>query len=281
MSTGLLPIPGRVQQSLLAGRATPEAVRKACAACGVLEGEVCNIIKDCESFIDRCRVEPSSVKSALKEAGKSLSFLVAGIRFSASCGIIELCGGPASSKTQLCMQLAATASACSVAVHYIDADGNLSITRLQQLGADLAQITVIRPLDWAQLAAAVDSLSVDGEAVIIIDSITHLLRHLPSMPSMSTEEDERGVKYAVLANIAATLSHFTQCITVVTNQLTTDISTGALKPALGDVWTAIIDQRIMLNNVEGGIKSVDVDGTDDAWLIEIISDGHAVQLPDI
>ncbi|KAF4705028.1 hypothetical protein FOZ62_002784, partial [Perkinsus olseni] len=189
MSTGLLPLPGRVQQSLLAGRATPEAVRKACAACGVLEGEVCNIIKDCESFIDRCRVEPSSVKSALKEAGKSLSFLVAGIRFSASGGIIELCGGPASSKTQLCMQLAATASACNVhsvssgqcylryqvAVRYIDADGNLSITRLQQLGADLGQITVIRPLDWAQLAAAVDSLSVDGEAVIIIDSITHLL----------------------------------------------------------------------------------------------------------
>ncbi|KAF4752006.1 hypothetical protein FOZ63_027236 [Perkinsus olseni] len=120
------------------------------------------------------------------------------------------------------------------------------------------------------------------------------------MPSMSTEEDERGVKYAVLANIAATLSHFTQCITVVvvggfpvqgvkrssfhlevTNQLTTDISTGALKPALGEVWTAIIDQRIMLNHVEDGIKSVEVDGTDDAWLIEIISDGHAVQLPDI
>lgn len=135
------------------------------------------------------------------------------------------------------------------------------------------------------------------------------------MPSMSTEqqeEDERGVKYAVMGNIAATLSTLTQCITVVrlmqvgaadflrpskvTNQFTTDIATGRQKPALGDVWTTILDQRIILNHVEGGIKSVDMNDPDgltrcvevlfltassDAWLIEITPDSHAVRLPDI
>lgn len=166
----------------------PDGVRKACVACGLEKDEITDIIQECESFTHHSRVRPLSIEYALKQAHESspiprhlwvyqpagLSFTEAGIKFSASSGIIELSGGPASSKTQLCMQLAATASAYNVqgvfgrggchwydhqvTVHYIDADGDLSVTRLEQLGANLDNITVIRPLDWTQLAAAVNLL---------------------------------------------------------------------------------------------------------------------------
>ncbi|KAF4661631.1 ATP-binding mismatch repair protein [Perkinsus chesapeaki] len=245
-----------------------DAIRKTADKCGVTESETSNMIEDCRSFIENSRYAagPILAKDALKLAEKSLSLSVGGIQFTASSGITELCGGPSSAKTLLSMNLAATASACGVHVYYIDADGDLSVSKLRELKADL------------------DNITVDDVAVIIIDSITHLLRHLPSVNTLTMiEEDERGVKNAVLANIANLLSSNTKSITVVTNQLTTDITTGELKPALGEVWTSMVDERIMVSSMEGegSIISVEPSGVDDAWLIEITASGHVMRLPDI
>jgi hypothetical protein len=173
--------------------------------------------------------------------------------FTSFDGIVNICGPPISGKSLLCRELANAASIkySSKYVHYIDCERSLVRAYHGRL-LFAKDVLVYRPNTWYELVAVVNEIyfsivnnseSTNAISLIIIDSISYLLRY-NIIDFSGNIADSKKKKNQILCHLISTLSRInreTGIVIVVTNQTTTDISSGLIVPCLGKQYQEILN----------------------------------------
>uniref|UniRef100_A0A669PAX4 DNA repair protein RAD51 homolog 4 n=1 Tax=Phasianus colchicus TaxID=9054 RepID=A0A669PAX4_PHACC len=177
--------------------------------------------------------------------------------------VTELAGAPGSGKTQVCLSIAASVSlGLRQHVVFLDSTGGFTASRLyqmlqarvedkeEQLEA-LQRVQVVRVFDVYEMLRALhevrDCLSqqVGSSAgplkAVLIDSVSAVLS-----PLLGGRQSEGLAIMMQLAQELKTLAKEFSVAVVVTNQVTRDSSTGALKSALGRSWSFVPSTRVLL-----------------------------------
>lgn len=294
----LRSVPTPVADSLLARGcrsagdvlARPEALKEALSQLHVAGAE-----QKAAATLDACRREVSSAWSSADSALDLLQKAQARPPIALPCeglgrllgnslrpggSLLEICGIAGSGKSQLCMQLCASAQIplgggpLGEAV-YIDSEGSLHPRRYAQvcsallaerraggqeeLEAVLRGMHICRAYDAAELYATVKQLGVFLKArprvsALVLDSIAFHFRH--------EFADNIPQRTRVLTDIAATLRHYGAehgLVVVVVNHMTTrfdraagDNGQGWLAPALGDTWAHQPSAQVRLERAQPG-----------------------------
>lgn len=177
--------------------------------------------------------------------------------------VTELAGAPGSGKTQVCLSIAASVSlGLRQHVFFLDSTGGFTASRLyqmlqarvddkeEQLEA-LQRVQVVRMFDIYEMLRALhevrDCLSQQVESsagplkAVLIDSVSAVLS-----PLLGGRQSEGLAIMMQLARELKTLAKEFSVAVVVTNQVTRDSSTGALKSALGRSWSFVPSTRVLL-----------------------------------
>ncbi|XP_021271746.1 DNA repair protein RAD51 homolog 4 isoform X2 [Numida meleagris] len=177
--------------------------------------------------------------------------------------VTELAGAPGSGKTQVCLSITASVSlGLRQHVFFLDSTGGFTASRLyqmlqaqvedkeEQLEA-LQRVQVVRVFDIYEMLRALhevrDCLSQQVESsagplkAVLIDSVSAVLS-----PLLGGRQSEGLAITMQLAQELKTLAKEFSVAVVVTNQVTRDSSTGALKSALGRSWSFVPSTRVLL-----------------------------------
>ncbi|XP_046785986.1 DNA repair protein RAD51 homolog 4 isoform X2 [Gallus gallus] len=145
--------------------------------------------------------------------------------------VTELAGAPGSGKTQVCLSIAASVSlGLRQHVFFLDSTGGFTASRLYQM-----------------LQARVEDKEEQVESsagplkAVLIDSVSAVLS-----PLLGGRQSEGLAIMMQLARELKTLAKEFSVAVVVTNQVTRDSSTGALKSALGRSWSFVPSTRVLL-----------------------------------
>ncbi|NXJ62473.1 RA51D protein, partial [Rostratula benghalensis] len=180
--------------------------------------------------------------------------------------MMELMGAPGSGKTQVCLGIAATVS-LSLKQHllFLDSTGGFTASRLYQMlrawaeaeeeQAALQRIQVVRVFNIYEMLRALQELrdrlsqqvmsSTGPLKMVVIDSVSAVI-----YPLLGGKQSEGLAIMMQLARELKTLAREFSLAVVVTNQVTRDSSTGALKPALGRSWSFVPSTRVLLETKE-------------------------------
>ncbi|NXN32765.1 RA51D protein, partial [Nycticryphes semicollaris] len=180
--------------------------------------------------------------------------------------MMELMGAPGSGKTQVCLGMAATVS-LSLKQHllFLDSTGGFTASRLYQIlrawaeaeeeQAALQRIQVVRVFNIYEMLRALQELrdrlsqqivsSMGPLKMVVIDSVSAVV-----YPLLGGKQSEGLAIMMQLARELKTLAKDFSLAVVVTNQVTRDSSTGALKPALGRSWSFVPSTRVLLESKE-------------------------------
>ncbi|XP_063198072.1 DNA repair protein RAD51 homolog 4 isoform X2 [Chroicocephalus ridibundus] len=175
----------------------------------------------------------------------------------------ELMGAPGSGKTQVCMGIAASVSlGLKQHVLFLDSTGGFTASRLYQMLRAQAQaeeeqlealqrIQVVRVFNIYEMLSALQELrdrlsqqvvsSTGPLKMVVIDSVSAVI-----YPLLGGKQSEGLAVMMQLARELKTLAREFSLAVVVTNQVTRDSSTGALKPALGRSWSFVPSTRVLL-----------------------------------
>ncbi|OXB57648.1 hypothetical protein ASZ78_007043 [Callipepla squamata] len=177
--------------------------------------------------------------------------------------VTELAGAPGSGKTQVCLSIAASVSlGLRQHVFFLDSTGGFTASRLyqilqarvedkeEQLEA-MQRVQVVRVFDVYEMLRALhevrDCLSQQVESstgplkAVLIDSVSAVLS-----PLLGGRQSEGVAIMMQLARELKALAKEFSVAVVVTNQVTKDSSTGALKSALGRSWSFVPNTRVLL-----------------------------------
>ncbi|XP_042735626.1 DNA repair protein RAD51 homolog 4 isoform X3 [Lagopus leucura] len=177
--------------------------------------------------------------------------------------VTELAGAPGSGKTQVCLSIAASVSlGLRQHVVFLDSTGGFTASRLYQMLQSrvedkeeqleaLQRVQVIRVFDIYEMLRALhevrDCLSQQVESsagplkAVLIDSVSAVLS-----PLLGGQQSEGLAIMMQLARELKTLAKEFSVVVLVTNQVTRDSSTGALKSALGRSWSFVPSTRVLL-----------------------------------
>ncbi|XP_052544586.1 DNA repair protein RAD51 homolog 4 isoform X1 [Tympanuchus pallidicinctus] len=177
--------------------------------------------------------------------------------------VTELAGAPGSGKTQVCLSIAASVSlGLRQHVVFLDSTGGFTASRLYQMLQSrvedkeeqleaLQRVQVIRVFDIYEMLRALhevrDCLSQQVESsagplkAVLIDSVSAVLS-----PLLGGRQSEGLAIMMQLARELKTLAKEFSVAVLVTNQVTRDSSTGALKSALGRSWSFVPSTRVLL-----------------------------------
>ncbi|NXW31556.1 RA51D protein, partial [Phaetusa simplex] len=184
--------------------------------------------------------------------------------------MMELMGAPGSGKTQVCLGIAASVSlGLKQHVLFLDSTGGFTASRLYQMlraqvqaeeeqasspGA-LQRIQVVRVFNIYEMLSALQELrdhlsqqvvsSTGPLKMVVIDSVSAVI-----YPLLGGKQSEGLAVMMQLARELKTLAREFSLAVVVTNQVTRDSSTGALKPALGRSWSFVPSTRVLLESKE-------------------------------
>ncbi|NXV50502.1 RA51D protein, partial [Uria aalge] len=178
----------------------------------------------------------------------------------------ELMGAPGSGKTQVCLGIAASVSlGLKQHVLFLDSTGGFTASRLYQMlraqaqaeeeQAALQRIQVVRVFNIYEMLSALQDLrdrlsqqvvsSTGPLKMVVIDSVSAVI-----YPLLGGKQSEGLAIMMQLARELKTLAREFSLAVVVTNQVTRDSSTGALKPALGRSWSFVPSTRVLLESKE-------------------------------
>ncbi|NXJ12138.1 RA51D protein, partial [Odontophorus gujanensis] len=180
--------------------------------------------------------------------------------------VTELAGAPGSGKTQVCLSIAASVSlGLRQHIFFLDSTGGFTASRLYQILQArvedkeeqassleaLQRVQVVRVFDVYEMLRALhevrDCLSQQVESstgplkAVLIDSVSAVLS-----PLLGGRQSEGVAIMMQLARELKTLAKEFSVAVVVTNQVTKDSSTGALKSALGRSWSFVPNTRVLL-----------------------------------
>ncbi|NXV18750.1 RA51D protein, partial [Cepphus grylle] len=184
--------------------------------------------------------------------------------------MMELMGAPGSGKTQVCLGIAASVSlGLKQHVLFLDSTGGFTASRLYQMlqaqaqaeeeqasspGA-LQRIQVVRVFNIYEMLSALQELrdrlsqqvvsSTGPLKMVVIDSVSAVI-----YPLLGGKQSEGLAIMMQLARELKALAREFSLAVVVTNQVTRDSSTGALKPALGRSWSFVPSTRVLLESKE-------------------------------
>ncbi|NXG84802.1 RA51D protein, partial [Stercorarius parasiticus] len=180
--------------------------------------------------------------------------------------MMELMGAPGSGKTQVCLGIAASVSlGLKQHVLFLDSTGGFTASRLYQMlraqaqaeeqQAALQRIQVVRVFNIYEMLSALQELrdhlsqqvvsSAGPLKMVVIDSVSAVI-----YPLLGGKQSEGLAIMMQLAKELKTLAREFSLAVVVTNQVTRDSSTGALKPALGRSWSFVPSTRVLLESKE-------------------------------
>uniref|UniRef100_A0A803XTT4 DNA repair protein n=1 Tax=Meleagris gallopavo TaxID=9103 RepID=A0A803XTT4_MELGA len=177
--------------------------------------------------------------------------------------VTELAGAPGSGKTQVCLSIAANVSlGLRQHVVFLDSTGGFTASRLYQMlqarvedreeqMEALQRVQVVRVFDIYEMLRALhevrDCLSQQVESsagllkAVLIDSVSAVLS-----PLLGGRQSEGLAIMMQLARELKTLAKEFSVAVLVTNQVTRDNSTSALKSALGRSWSFVPSTRVLL-----------------------------------
>ncbi|NXY71208.1 RA51D protein, partial [Glareola pratincola] len=180
--------------------------------------------------------------------------------------MMELMGAPGSGKTQVCLGIAASVSlGLKQHVLFLDSTGGFTASRLYQMlraqaeaeeeQAALQRIQVVRVFNVYEMLSALQELrdrlsqqvvsSTGPLKMVVIDSVSAVI-----YPLLGGKQSEGLAIMMQLARELKALAREFCLAVVVTNQVTRDSSTGALKPALGRSWSFVPSTRVLLESKE-------------------------------
>ncbi|NXH62882.1 RA51D protein, partial [Rhabdornis inornatus] len=200
--------------------------------------------------------------------------------------VTELMGAPGSGKTQVSLGIAASVSlGLKQHVLFLDSTGGFTASRLyQMLQAQtedeeeqarqvlgrlrlsfvlqleaLQRIQVVRVFNIYELLSALQELrdrlsqqvvsSTGPLKMVLLDSVSAVI-----YPLLGGRQSEGLALMMQLSRELKTLAREFSLAVVVTNQVTRDSSTGALKPALGRSWSFVPSTRVLLESKEGSTQ---------------------------
>ncbi|XP_037323897.2 DNA repair protein RAD51 homolog 4 isoform X2 [Pungitius pungitius] len=189
--------------------------------------------------------------------------------------ITELCGGPASGKSQVCFAVAVHVS-CRLkqGVVFIDTTGGLSAGRLLQMlraetsGAEeqmeaLQRIRVFRLFSVFRLldclcglrGGGLQQAAVGGGSVkaLIVDSVSAVMA-----PLLGGRQNEGMSLMMQAAGLLKTMAKDFNVAALVTNHVSRGLGGGELQPGLGASWGPVPRTRVLLERVDGGVGHTSV-----------------------
>ncbi|NXU53674.1 RA51D protein, partial [Turnix velox] len=180
--------------------------------------------------------------------------------------MLELMGAPGSGKTQVCLGIVASMS-LSLKQHvlFLDSTGGFTASRICQMlqaqteteeeQAALQRIQVVRVFNIYEVLRALQELrdhlsqqmvmSTGPLKMVVLDSVSAVI-----YPLLGGKQSEGLALMMQLGRDLKALAREFSLAVVVTNQVTKDSSTGALKPALGRSWSFVPSTRVLLENKE-------------------------------
>ncbi|KAL6098349.1 rad51d [Pungitius sinensis] len=188
--------------------------------------------------------------------------------------ITELCGGPASGKSQVCFAVAVHVS-CRLkqGVVFIDTTGGLSAGRLLQMlraetsGAEeqmeaLQRIRVFRLFSVFRLldclcglrGGGLQQAAVGGGSVkaLIVDSVSAVMA-----PLLGGRQNEGMSLMMQVAGLLKTMAKDFNVAALVTNHVSRGLG-GEPQPGLGASWGPVPRTRVLLERVDGGVGHTSV-----------------------
>lgn len=281
----VLARPGDVQD-VLRQLQDAESERKAEAIIAGCRREIESIWTSSDSALDL--LHRAQVQAPLTLPCQALSALLGNAVRPGSGRILEICGLPGCGKTQLCLQICASAQARGVPGEgyaeavYVDAEGSFMARRYAQVcraalqaqrhrrpqnpgQSDAAELEMVlrgmyvcRTYDAAELYATVKQLGHFLQThrrvrAFVIDSLAFCFRH-----EFSDNVPQRA---RILNDIAGMLRRYSSelgIVVVVTNHMTTKFDrssndNGWLSPALGETWAHQPGTQVRLERCQGPV----------------------------
>jgi len=185
------------------------------------------------------------------------------------CPVTEISGEAGVGKTQLLLALLVSAQlergqgGLGGGSFYISTEGRPALSRLREIADARSSLFDYDPLSriwhtvvsdanelWNLLVERVPLILASGHVkLVVIDSIAAVLRGEFSAVDDDTANSNRSEWYFGMSNMLKIYSDSFGCVFVVANQVSCDLKTGLLKPALGLAWSYCVNQRIVLQFV--------------------------------